>query len=111
MFPDSEIAKKYGCAATKTAAIINYAIAPSLHSPLIEYLQQNPFSLAIDGSSDTGTENMHPLVVRIYDVNKGKCAHDSGTCAWYLIAVLRGFSPKCPRHLKRAMCLGAILLG
>ena len=28
MFPDSEIAKKYGCAATKTEAIINYAIAP-----------------------------------------------------------------------------------
>ena len=34
MFPDSEIAKKYGCAATKTAAIINYAIAPELHNPL-----------------------------------------------------------------------------
>ena len=34
MFPDSEIAKKYGCAATKTAAIINYAIAPELDNPL-----------------------------------------------------------------------------
>ena len=28
MFPDSEIAMKYGCVTTKTAAIINYAIAP-----------------------------------------------------------------------------------
>ena len=72
MFPDSDIAKKYGCAATKTAAIINYAIAPSLHSTLIDYLQHNPFSLAIDGSSGTGSENMYPLVVRIYDVNKGE---------------------------------------
>jgi len=35
MFPDSEIAKKYGCAATKTAAIVNFAIAPSLHDPLV----------------------------------------------------------------------------
>ena len=72
MFPDSEIAKKYGCAATKTAAIINYAIAPSLCSPLIEHLQQNPFSLAIDGSSDTGTENMYPLVVRVYNEKTGE---------------------------------------
>ena len=72
MFPDSEIAKKYGCAATKTAAIINYAIAPSLHSPLVEHLQQNPFSLAIDGSSDTGPESMYPLVVRVYDITKGE---------------------------------------
>ena len=53
MFPDSDIARKYGCASTKTAAIINYAIAPFLHDSLVEYLQQNPFSLAIDGSSDT----------------------------------------------------------
>ena len=72
MLPESEIAKKYGCAATKTAAIVNYAIAPSLHSPLMEYLQQNPFSLAVDGSSDTGTENMYPLVVRIYESKRGE---------------------------------------
>ena len=72
MFPDSEITKKYGCAATKTAAIINYAIAPSLHNPLVEHLQQNPFSPAIDGSSDTGSESMYPLVVRVYDIAKGE---------------------------------------
>ena len=71
MFPDSEIAKKYGCA-TKIATIINFAIAPSLHSPLIEHLQQNPLSLAIDGSSDTGTENMYPLVVRVYNEKTGE---------------------------------------
>ena len=35
MFPDSEIAKKYACAATKTAAIINYAIAPE-HCNIIQ---------------------------------------------------------------------------
>lgn len=67
MFPDSDIAKKYGCAATKTAAIVNYSLAPSLHDPLVTHLQENPFSLAIDGSSDTGTESMYPLVLRIYD--------------------------------------------
>ena len=51
---------------------MNYAIAPSLLSPLMEYLQQNPFSLAVDGSSDTGTENMYPLVVRIYESKRGE---------------------------------------
>lgn len=70
MFPDSEIAKKYGCGPTKTTAIVNYALAPSFLEPLVEHLRVNPFSLAIDGSSDTGTESMYPLVVRIYDVNR-----------------------------------------
>lgn len=72
MFPDSDIARKYGCASTKTAAIINYAMAPFLHDSLVEYLQQNPFSLAIDGSSDTGTNSMYPLLVRVYDGNRGE---------------------------------------
>ena len=71
MFPGSEIASKYGCAATKTATTVNYAIAPSLHNPLMEYFQQNLSSLAVDGNSDTGTENMSPLVVQIYDSKRG----------------------------------------
>ena len=33
----------------------NYAMAPFLRDSLVEYLQQNPFSPEIDGSSDTGT--------------------------------------------------------
>ena len=37
----------------------------------MKHLKQNPFSLAIDGSSDIGTENLYPLVVRIYDEEKG----------------------------------------
>ena len=38
--------------------------------PLVEHLHHNISSLAVDGSSDTGTESMYPLVVRIYDVNR-----------------------------------------
>lgn len=59
LFPDSEVAKKYG-SSTKTSAIINYAMAPFFHDPPIEHLQSNPFTLAIDGSSDTGTNSMYP---------------------------------------------------
>ena len=46
---------KYSCAATKTAAINSYALAPELRDPVVEYMKLSPFSLAIDGSSDTGT--------------------------------------------------------
>lgn len=72
MFPDSDIAKKYGRSATKTSAIIKYAMAPFFHDPLIEHLRQNPFSLAIDGSSNTGTKSMYPMIVRVYDVSRGE---------------------------------------
>ena len=72
MFPDSEIAQKYGCAATKTAAIVNYALAPEMLAPVVDYLKTEPFSLCIDGSSDTGTENLYPVVVRIFDLNRGR---------------------------------------
>ena len=72
MFPDSKIAAKYGCAATKTACIISHAIAPSLHFHLLDLLRAEPFSLSVDGSSDTGTESMYPLVVKVYDINRGE---------------------------------------
>ena len=72
MFPDSAIAKRYGCGATKTAAIVNYAMGPEMKIPVVDYLKQHPFSLAVDGSSDTGTESMYPLVVRIFDMAKGE---------------------------------------
>lgn len=80
MFPDSKIAKKYGCAATKTAAIVNYALAPEMLRPVVEYMRKEPFSLAIDGSSDTGTESMYPLVVRIFDINTSTV----GTKLWHV---------------------------
>ena len=50
MFPDK---KRYRCGATKTAAIFNYAMGPEI--PVVDYLKKHPFSLAVDGSSDTGT--------------------------------------------------------
>ena len=67
MFPDSTIAKRYGCATTKTAAIINYAMAPDMRKPV---MKEQPLSLPVDVSSDTGTESMYPLVVRIFDVSR-----------------------------------------
>ena len=40
MFPDSEIAKGYGCGKTKTTCILNRAIKPN---ELIEQMRSRPF--------------------------------------------------------------------
>lgn len=56
---------------TKTACIVNGAIAPFYQQRIIESMRNGPFSVAIDGSSDTGVEKMNPLTIRIFDVTQG----------------------------------------
>ena len=65
IFPDSDIAKSYASRRTKTTCIVNGAIAPSYQQALVEYMREKPFSIAIDGSSDSSLEKMNPLTVRI----------------------------------------------
>ena len=72
IFPDSEIAKQYGCARTKTMAIINKALGPHCHSYVVQHCQKHSFSIGIDGSSDTDVEKMNPATVRIFDINRSK---------------------------------------
>ena len=72
MFPDSEIAKHYGCGRTKTSAIINKALGPHCHEYMVNHIRTHPFSLGIDGSSDTDVEKMNPMTVRIFDINGPK---------------------------------------
>ena len=69
LFPDSEIAKAYLCARTKTTCILNGALAPCFSS-LVEHMRAEPFSLAIDGSNDSGLQKMNPLTVGIFDINR-----------------------------------------
>ena len=71
-FPDSEIAKSYASASTKTTCMINGAIAPYFKAALIEMMKNNAYSLATDGSNDTGIEKMNPMTVRLYDASKGR---------------------------------------
>ena len=70
ILPDSEIAKNYHCARTKTACILNYALAPQLRDELVAAMKQEPYSLSVDASNDAGISKMNPLTVRIYDVNQ-----------------------------------------
>ena len=55
-FPDREIAKSYASASTKTTCMIDGAIAPYFKAALIEMMKNNAYSLATDGSNDTGIE-------------------------------------------------------
>ena len=58
MFPDTNIAKKnIKCCQTKTIFILIQVIRPLLRSEVVDYMKNNPVSLANDMSSDTGIEN------------------------------------------------------
>ena len=34
-------------------------------------MKEYPFSVSVDGSSDTGVEKMNPMTIRIFDINRG----------------------------------------
>ena len=69
MFPDSNIAKKFTSAHTKTTCILNEAIMPSLHDYVVTYMKTNPFGLVTDGSSHTAINKMNFVCALIFDVN------------------------------------------
>lgn len=72
VFPDSKIAKSYACSTTKTAAIVNEAMGPHCHEYIVQHCIAHPFSLGIDGSSDTDVEKMNPVTIRVFDINRSK---------------------------------------
>ena len=72
IFLDSEIAKQYGCARTKTMAIISKVLGPHCHSYVVQNCQKHPFGIRIGGSSDTDFEKMNPATIRIFDINRAK---------------------------------------
>ena len=71
IFPDSKIAKGFSAARTKTTCIVNLALRPHFETLLVSHMKMHPFSLAVDGSSDTGLQKMNPLTIRIFDHENG----------------------------------------
>ena len=69
---DSEIAKCFSSRRTKTACIVNGAIAPSYQQVLINSMKSGPYAIATDGSNDNGVEKMNPLTVQIISADNGK---------------------------------------
>ena len=72
IFTENEIANLYKMGRMKSTCIINKVFATRLLQETISAMKANVFSLATDGSNDTGLEKMNPLTVRIYDVNTSK---------------------------------------
>ena len=66
IIPDSEMAKGYSSAKTKTTCILNGALRPLYLEELIAEMKLEPFSLSIDGSNDTGREKMNPMTVHVF---------------------------------------------
>ena len=66
IFPDSPIAAGYASKRTKTTCIVNGALKGHFRSKLVEEMKAKPFSLATDGSNDTGLLKMNPLTVRTF---------------------------------------------
>ena len=69
MFSDSEIAKKFACGHTKTAAIIKHALAPHYHEKTVHDMS-NFFSVLMDESNDK-TDKSCIILVRVLDLEVG----------------------------------------
>ena len=50
---------------------MNLALRPHFETLLVSHMKKNPFSLAVDGSNDTGLQKMNPLTIRIFDHENG----------------------------------------
>ena len=73
MFPDSELAKKFSCARTKTTAIVKKALAPHFTQRVIESITMSsaPFSLMMDESNDK-TDKSCIILLRLLDPQLGE---------------------------------------
>ncbi|GBM86704.1 hypothetical protein AVEN_222227-1 [Araneus ventricosus] len=70
IFPDSVTAKKYGCARTKTSAIV-IEMGKTEKNVIISTLKKVPFSVATDGSNK-GDFKLYPLVVTFHNAETQK---------------------------------------
>ena len=71
MFPDSDIAKKFSSARTKTTAIVTNVLAPFLREKVVMSMKCRPFSLLFDEATDIGVVKSACMVIRIFDDEAG----------------------------------------
>lgn len=71
MFPDSNIAKKYSCGRTKTAAIVTKVLGPFSRDIVLKRLSNDHyFSISTD-ASNKGHIKTFPIILRYFDASKG----------------------------------------
>jgi len=70
IFTDSDIAKKFTSARTKTASIITGVLAPFARKLLLSELGEQPFSVSIDASNHNEVK-LFPLVISFFSAKVG----------------------------------------
>ena len=63
MFPSCDVAKRYGCARTKSTAIVK-ELESSVIEDLVTQIKTKPFSIACDGSNDSD-HKLYPLIITL----------------------------------------------
>jgi len=72
-FPDSDLAKKFSCARTKTDAIITSVLAPYSIDAALKSFEDNDIefcAIATDGSNHAGLK-LFPVLVQYFDWTNG----------------------------------------
>ncbi|XP_067935430.1 zinc finger protein 862-like [Watersipora subatra] len=70
MFPDSEIAKKYGCMRTKTMSMIREGYGPYCTAQAAEICQSSYFGLMIDETTDRHVDKQLAILARVFKDGK-----------------------------------------
>ena len=70
LFPDSDIAKKFASARTKTKSIITGVLGPYAQKILLSELGKQPFSVSVDASNHSELK-LFPLVIRFFNAKVG----------------------------------------
>ena len=71
MFPDSQIAKKFSSARTKTTAVVTNVLAPYFHQKLVDTMKADSFSLLFDEATDVSVVKTGCMAVHIFDQESG----------------------------------------
>ena len=71
IFPDSNVARAFRCASTKTTCVVKGALHPQFADPIVATCQTSPISILCDESSDTDRKSF-AILVRFWDERVGK---------------------------------------
>ena len=71
MFPDSKIASSFACSHTKTAAVVNHAMAPELNEVVFNACRSQPFTILCDGGNDDLDRKYFEILVRFWNDDAG----------------------------------------
>jgi hypothetical protein len=67
MFPDSQFAQKFHYKRIKVTNIVNNVLGPMYDNQVTLLCKENPFSMMMDESNDSGDDKCVAILVRVFD--------------------------------------------